>query len=187
MAYAESRDGGVTWTKPEFDFYLWEGKKTNIVWPGRHQAHGPSVFRDPDDPDPARRYKLFTADYGSFDNPEDPVAIQRGRSGIDVAFSRDGIHWTPSPRNPVISDFSSDTGHCAFWDAESGRYIAYVRMRPKPRHVGRTESTDFENWTLPQRVYMPGPEDRKRGWQYYSMSVTPYEGIYIGWASPILS
>ena len=186
MGYAESRDGGKTWDKPKLDIFLWEGKKTNIVWPGRYQVHGPSVFRDPDDPDPARRYKMLTADYGGEDHPEAPLAVQKGRPGIDVAFSPDGINWTACPGNPVISDFKSDTGQSAFWDPESGRYIAYVRLRPKPRHVGRMESEDFENWTLPQRVYVPGPEDNERGWEYYSMSVTPYEGIYVGlvWIFP---
>jgi hypothetical protein len=62
-----------------------------------------------------------------------------------------------------------------------------VRMRLEGhRSVGRTESTDFETWTAPELVYTPTPEDRQRGWQFYGMSVTPYQGLYVGlvWIFP---
>jgi hypothetical protein len=104
-----------------------------------------------------------------------------------VAFSPDGIHWTPAAKNPVLPGFISDTGQCVLWDPGLQKYVAYVRMRSGGRRsVGRTESTDFETWTPPETVYTPGPEDDARGWQFYSLSATLYQGLYIGlvWIFP---
>ncbi|NSW57558.1 MAG: hypothetical protein HPY44_16230 [Armatimonadetes bacterium] len=182
QAYAESDDLGRTWTKPKLGIMSFEGQDTNFVYPGRYWPHGPSVFLDPQDSDPARRYKLFTADYPiPLDSPRN-----NGEPGIDVAFSPDGIHWTPSEHNPVIPGFISDTGQCAFWDPRLERYVAYVRMWSGERCVGRTESLDFEEWSTPELVYSPEPADRRNNWQFYSMSVTPYEGMYVGlvWIFP---
>jgi len=186
MAYAESADGGAQWVKPEFDLFPFEGQPTNIVWPGRYAPHGPSVIRDEHDPDPARRYKLFTADYPALSDMEEI----RAQGGMDVAFSPDGIHWTPSPNNPVLPGFISDTAQCVLWDPALEKYVAYVRMWVDGRRsVGRTESADFETWTPPEVVYTPGPEDVARGWQFYSLSATLYQGIYVGlvWIFPAVA
>jgi hypothetical protein len=186
MAYAESTDRGLHWRKPLLALVEFAGQKTNVVYPGRYSPHGPSVFRDEHDPDPARRYKLFTAD---FPVPVTAEAQTRGPAGIDVAFSPDGIQWTPSARNPVLPGFISDTGQCAFWDADRGRYVAFVRMYiGGQRSVARTESSDFETWSSPVAVYLPSPADRERNWQFYSLSVTPYQGLYVGlvWIFPAL-
>ena len=182
MAYADSIDGGLTWMRPLLDVFLFDAQKTNIVWPGRYYVAGPSVFRDTHDPDPARRYKLFTSDYPTGDAPED-----KGARGIDVGFSPDGIHWTASKKNPVIPGFVSDTTQSAFWDSNVNKYVAYVRLRSGGRRsVGRVESDDFETWTQPRVIYVPTPADSRRGWQYYSLAVTPYEGVYVGlvWIFP---
>jgi len=170
LAYAESHDGGLTWVKPALDLFPFgEHKHTNLVWLPRCQfVAGPCVFRDERDPEPSRRYKLFSSDYG-----ERPG--ERKEPGIYVAFSPDGIHWRPSEHNPVLP-LISDTAHCAFWDQRIGKYVAYVRAKPAKygRAVARTESDDFEHWTLPEICFLP-PR-----FQFYSMGVTPYQGIYIG-------
>ena len=184
MAYAESADYGATWSRPKLGLFPFDGERTNIVWPGRYMVAGPSVFRDAHDPDPARRYKLFLSDYPTGQDAETP---EGGRRGIDVAFSPDGIHWTPSARNPVIPGYVSDTGQCAFRDERLDKYVAYVRIRSGGfRSVARTESHDFESWAEPRVVLTPSAADRGRSWHYYSLSVTPYEGIYIGlvWIFP---
>jgi len=185
VAYAESTDGGVHWTKPELDIVRFKGQKTNIVWPGRYWPHGPSVIRDARDPDPKRRYKLFLGDCPVAPERATP---QKGKLGIDVAFSPDGIHWTPSARNPVLPNFLSDTAQCVLWDPGLQTYVAYVRLRKKDgvRCVGRTDSTNFEDWSPPQRVFEPSREDRAKGWQFYSLSATYYQGLYVGlvWIFP---
>ena len=170
LAYAESTDGGRTWVKPELDLFPFQDhERTNLVWLPMGQAlAGPCVFYDGHDADPARRYKLFTGDYGY-----DPDHAET--KGIHVAFSADGIHWKGSRLNPVAK-FASDTGQCAFWDPQINRYVAYVRAKLENwrRCVARIESEDFEHWTQPEICFHPPV------FQYYSMGVTPYEGIYIG-------
>ena len=181
LAYAESPDAGTTWVKPGLDIHRIQGKPTNIVWPGRNYVAGPSVFIDTHDPNPNRRYKLFTCDYNA--GTERFPAVE----GIYVAWSPDGIHWTGSPRNPVVPGLISDTAQCAFWDRDAKKYVAFVRLRVEGRRsVGMMESRNFENWTEPVVVYSPTQEDVARDWQFYSLSVTPYEGLYVGllWIFP---
>ncbi len=183
LAYAESTDGGVTWHKPELDIHRHEGHPTNIVWPGRYYVAGPSVIRDGSEPDPARRYKLLTADVWVGDMPRD-----RGPQGMSAAFSPDGIHWSDPPGgNPVLPGFNSDTGQSVLRDGSTGRYIAYVRLRSGGRRsVGRMESEDFVHWTPPRLILTPSPEDIRRSWEFYGMSVTRYQGLYVGllWLFP---
>lgn len=172
LCYAESPDQGLTWRKPLFDILPFEGAaKTALVYRPRN-AHlaGPFVLFDQRDPDRARRYKLFTSDYG-----EGPAPAAAAPPGIDVAFSPDGIHWQRSPANPVLP-LLSDTAQSAMWDARIGRYVAFVRMRPRgfARAVGRTESVDFEHWSPPELVLATRPP-----LQFYAMGVTAYQGIQI--------
>ena len=193
LAYAESYDQGQTWAKPQLDLIPFgEHARTNLVLlPPSQVMHGPCVFRDEHEADPAKRYKLFTSSYpdtaylglprcyehrGAFlyaiDKPKLPPGC--GLPGMYVAYSPDGIHW-PTP--PVrVSNLMSDTTQSAFWDARIGKYVAYVRARTSnDRSVARMESDDFETWTEPQVVLEGTPAQC-----LYSMGVTPYEGLYIG-------
>lgn len=172
LSYAESTDQGLTWHKPLFDIYTFEGDaRTAIVYRPRN-AHlaGPFVLFDERDPDPSRRYKLFTSDYG-----KGPAPVDAPPPGIDVAFSPDGLHWRRSLFNPVLP-LLSDTAQSVTWDPRINRYVAFVRMRPRGfgRAVGRTESVDFEHWSPPELVLATRPP-----YQFYSMGVTSYQGIHI--------
>jgi len=155
--YAESAEGGRTWTKPDLGLVEFAGHKSNNIVPGS----GGYIFLDEWDADPTRRYKAFG-------------------NGYHAALSSDGFHWRPLPLKPAM-EVSSDTDHAIFWDGCIGRYVSYVRMRETPpggesgrRAVGRVESSDFEGWSPPELVF-GDPQ-----WHVYSMGVTPYEGIYIG-------
>ncbi len=193
LAYAESLDGGRTWTKPELELIPFGGhRQTNLVMlPPAQVMHGPCVFRDEHEEDPAKRYKLFSSSYPdtaylklprcyehrgqyvySIDKPTLPPNC--GMPGIYVAYSPDGIHWkTPAVR---VSDMMSDTAQSAFWDPRIGKYVAYVRARTNNgRSVARMESDDFEHWTEPV-VVLEGTPERS----LYSMGVNRYEGIYVG-------
>jgi len=193
LAYAESRDAGQTWTKPEFDLIPFgEHKKTNLVMlPPALVFAGPCVFRDEHEPDPAKRYKLFTSSYpdtaylgvpriyehrGAFlfgiENAKLPDGCRK--PGMYVAYSADGIHWNEPPK--WFSGMLSDTTQSAFWDTRFKRYVAYIRARTKnDRSVARMESLDFETWSEPTVVLEGSPSK-----SLYSMGVTPYQGIYIG-------
>ena len=193
LAYAESHDGGATWTKPELGLIPFgDHRLTNIVLlPPSQTMHGPCVFRDTHETDPAKRYKLFTASYPDTAYLGIPrIYEHRGAflyglkdaqlppdcraPGMYVAWSPDGIHW---PEPPVhISDMMSDTTQCAFWDERIGKYVAYVRARTaNDRSVARIDSEDFLTWTEP-RVVLEGTVAQC----IYSMGVTPYQGLYIG-------
>ena len=193
LAYAESRDGGDTWIKPELGLIPFDGaRNTNLVLlPPSQTMHGPCVFRDEHETDPAKRYKLFTASYpdtaylgipriyehrGPYLYATEDARVPEGCDlpGLFVAYSPDGIHW-PTP--PVrVSDMLSDTTQRAFWDARIQRYVAYIRARTaNDRSVARMESADFETWTEPEVVLEGTPEQ-----SIYSMGVTQYEGLYVG-------
>lgn len=75
--HATSKDG-IRWEKPRLDVYRYKGEPTNIVF---WRDHGTGVFKDPRDPNPERRYKMF--------------CTGRAPGGrVHVAFSPDGIQWT---------------------------------------------------------------------------------------------
>jgi hypothetical protein len=181
LAYAESYDGGSTWIKPELDIYLYKGQKSNIIFPGRYYVSGPSVIRDEHDPDPSRRYKLFTCAFAYM------VPLDNGPQGMDVAYSPDGIHFTPSKDNPVIKEYNSDTGQSLIWDQKTNSYAGYIRIRSDIwRSIGITRSKDFEHWTEPRLIYVPTAQDVALNRHFYGLAVTPYEGQYIGlvWIFP---
>jgi hypothetical protein len=94
VCYAES-DDGITFTKPELDLFPYskELPKTNIVLisaGGYGDRYCNSVIVEPDDPDPAKRYKMLYYDFDVMDGREEPV--------VCAAFSPDGIRWTKHPK-----------------------------------------------------------------------------------------
>ncbi len=193
LAYAESLDGGMTWTKPDLDILPYkEHARTNLVMlPPALVFAGPCVFLDVHDLDPSKRYKLFTSSYpdtaylgipriythrGQFLWQDYDAALPEGCGdpGMYVAYSPDGFHWQCSGK--PFSNMLSDTTQSAFWDEGLCKYVAYVRARTENgRSVARMESADFETWSEPQ-VVLEGTQAQS----LYSMGVTPYQGVYIG-------
>lgn len=96
VAYAES-DDGLTFVKPELDLFPYKDhKKTNIVLianGGYGDRYCNSVLVDPNEKDPARRYKMAYYDW----------SVEKGResAGLHVAFSPDGIRWTKHDKGPL--------------------------------------------------------------------------------------
>jgi hypothetical protein len=143
ICYATSRDG-VKWTKPDLNLVEFLGsRKNNLVMQtdkdGNQtaiRAQSILVLHEPDDPDIDRRFKMMIETEG----PYPPNASGR------AFFSPDGIRWTPSKRNPVITHNNEPSGlvrfngcyylnahNINFWDI--GRVLAtYI-------------SYDFETWT----------------------------------------
>ncbi len=82
-------------------------------------ACSPTISVDPDEPDPNRRYKMLFWDFGV--RYYEPGQYMGGC----VAFSPDGIRWTPYPGNPVLvaSDVTDAT-----WDPVERRYIAHFKL-----------------------------------------------------------
>ena len=91
LCYAESRDG-INWVKPNMGLCEYkEVEETNILLSIGFCA---SVIFDPRDPDPYRRYKLVFYERGGMTG--------RVYSGLRLACSPDGIHWTKYPESPII-------------------------------------------------------------------------------------
>lgn len=163
VCYAYSKDG-LHWTKPLLAECPWKGKPSNVVM---HPAHGATVFKDPHEKDPKRRYKMFGSEN-----------INHNRDLMFVSFSEDGIHWGKKIRCPEIRAYG-DTYNNAFWDPRTQQYIGITRMhswpQPSQRLVVRTVSKDFVKWTPNREVYR-GTYKK----QTYSMPTVYYAGIYIG-------
>ncbi len=137
VCYAFSRDG-IHWEKPELGLVEFGGnEKNNILMRGQEMRgmfrgpHGAGVFKDLRESDLARRYKMFFR-----------------AEKMAVAFSPDGVHWD----EPILCreiDAPGDTHNNAFWDPMLGKYVGITRLKTRDniRLVGRTESSDFVNWT----------------------------------------
>jgi len=116
LAYAES-DDGVHWVKPELGLTEFNGsRRNNLLGMPAHLDYtrieplSCFVLHEPEDPDPARRYKM--AVYGRYY----PSAV--GRAAVQMApgnvpssiypfFSADGRTWrlaVPAPKNPWFDE-----------------------------------------------------------------------------------
>lgn len=161
LLYATSRDG-LVWNKPDLGLIDFDGSKHNNIV-ARDTANM-GVFKDPYDPDPARRYKMVH---------------DEGRGNLRVRFSADGIHWDAA-LTPKIAGAVGDTHNNAFFDPHTGNYVLITRLFEGERKVARSESKDFLNWT-PAEVALeslPGEKGRR---QTYCMPSFPYANIYLGY------
>lgn len=153
VCYATSRDG-LQWDKPKLGLVEFEGSKANnLVLTG---SHGAGVFKDPHDPDPNRRYKMFHArDF--------------------LRFSPDGVRWGDRRKCDGIGS-NGDTHNNMLWAPDLKRYVAFVRLRDKgQRIVGRAESADLKRWSRAVEVLRNNRQD-----QAYAMPVFRYANVYLG-------
>ncbi len=132
LCYAVSTDG-VNWEKPELGLVEFNGSKRNNLLP--FEAPGEptscSVLYDPEDPDPARRFKMVTEDHPYY---------------ITASYSHDGIHWKEGPNNPILKHNAIEpTGLIKF----NGCYL----LNGQGGNVGTKRalvtfvSWDFDNWS----------------------------------------
>ncbi|MGZ0167823.1 MAG: hypothetical protein ACKVII_28225 [Planctomycetales bacterium] len=142
--YAESRDG-IRWEKPNLRLYEHGGsKENNIFWTGVG-IHNFAPFLDtrPDCP-PESRFKA--------------LAGTAAEGGLFAFHSPDGIHWSLTRKEPVVTEGAFDSQNLAFWDATAGKYRAYFRTFTegittgkvwKPagyRAIRTASSSDFLSW-----------------------------------------
>ncbi|MBT7842064.1 MAG: hypothetical protein HN742_09335 [Lentisphaerae bacterium] len=127
--------------------------------------------------------------------------------GLSLACSNDGLHWTGYAEN-TLRIGESDTFNNFFYDEKNKQYVAYVRplVHAGPSHVNRCmariESDDMIHWgneqlvldtddadasavgTVNEAKHADGtPYPRGRNKQYYGLTVTPYQDLYLGLAS----
>ena len=132
VCYAVSTDG-LNWEKPELGLVEFNGSKRNNLLPfeARGEPTSCSVLHDPEDPDPARRFKMVTEDHPYY---------------ITASFSHDGIHWKEGPNNPILKHNAIEpTGLIKF----NGCYL----LNGQGGNVGTKRalvtfvSWDFDNWS----------------------------------------
>lgn len=187
--YAESEDG-VTWRKPVLGI-IGNGdcSDTNIVFTGNAGAGAGQVFLDPREADAARRYKMVYCEL-------QPVR------GTCMAFSPDGLHWTPSPDNPMVPGHY-DTRNQIVWDARRGRWLMITRppiwsmrdygligeverkgqriRRNGRRRVAVATSEDLVHWSFPRTVLAADEADMEAGRpDIDSMKVFAYDDLFVG-------
>ena len=175
VAYAYSRDG-INWELPNLGLFEYQGSKNNnIVF---HRGGGnitPGVFKDPVAKDPQSKYKM----------------IYNSGKGVGVAFSPDGIQWTPVPDKKVAR--VSDSPHSVLWDPQLGKYVAHTRHNVREviknkdttawRQVLQSESDDFLKWSTYGVIMKSDEKDPPHNRQFYNMEWMPYEGVYFGFIS----
>ncbi|MDB6133958.1 MAG: hypothetical protein JWM59_2201 [Verrucomicrobiales bacterium] len=111
----------------------------------------PTIFLDPHDPDPARRYKLFWLRTGDPFNPE--------TDGIFAAASADGRQF---PEGVRVLPFLIDNPVVVDWDARVGKYVIFTRTfdydSENQRRITRLETDDpLKPWP-----YLPGDPGKER-------------------------
>jgi len=157
VCYAVSKDG-IVWEKPELGITEFDGsRKNNIVV---REPHGAGIWKDLSDPDPARRYKMFSKE-----------------RHMSVSFSPDGLHWSSFTICPEI-EAAGDTHNNTFWSPHLEKYVGITRLWDGQRIVGRTESVDFLEWTKAVEVFRALPTEQHQ--QTYAMPVFRYANVYLG-------
>ena len=210
VCYATSRDG-IRWEKPELSLVPIEGATpNNIVFPTREMplawGYDPwGVIKDPNETDPARRYKFGM--YQQRPSPEDSnieapnmnrkeknrarktlMRAIEDRHGMYMAFSPDGIHWTLGEEMLVAR--GGDAGSLVY-DPLSQSYLAVTRRyetimdhyilewKKYRRVIALSTSPDFVRWTPLETVLKPDDFDDPTD-QMYVMTPLAYGNQYIG-------
>lgn len=131
VCYAVSTDG-INWEKPNLGLVEYGGNtQNNLVGldPYKQEVISCVVIYDPDDPNPTRRFKMMYEAHGGVNS---------------AAYSRDGLVWTNSPRNPVIRIRFEPTGLIK----HHGLFYAVGHTSDfNKRLLAVHASADFESWT----------------------------------------
>ena len=172
LCYAES-DDGVNWRRPVLSRFDFEGSKENNII--LELPAGDTVFynviKDPDDPNPLRRYKALGFQKANKAARSD---FKQGTTGVTVNFSADGIDWPDEPILVLTTDEITDAD-CLLphRDPDSGKWTAFLRPRtnPKRRFLGFSTSEDFIHWTNPKMLLTPDAGDDEYS-EFYALAAT---------------
>jgi hypothetical protein len=192
LYYAQSTDG-LRWEKPGLGKLRIDGHDTNTVfsYPPYEMASCNSVLLDLAETDPSRRFK--TVYYQRYRNANVPKRTPRGphAAGLGIAFSPDGIDWTPYAGNPILPNWGSDV-EILTYDPIARTYVLYGRAEwpwnsPHPKFDGwfapiwpdqppgiwgtrrciyRLTSPDCLEWSEPELVFAPDQNDNLQDGHY---------------------
>lgn len=162
LLYATSKDG-LAWERPALGLHKFDGSAANNVV--ARDTPNVGVFKDPHDPDIARRYKMV------YD-----VGLGKPR----VRFSADGVHWGEPVEALGFSAYHGDTHNNAFWDDRLKKYLWFTKLYLGERLVARFESDDFIHWKNSGMVLRSSVDEGKSS-QTYCLPVFRYGNIYLGY------
>ena len=181
ICVAESRDGGITFRKPNIGKYEYNGTKNNNIIFDRTEKpiDNFSVFYDknPACPKEERFKALCEINYGG----NDPRGTQ-----LHYYASEDGLDFKMMYVLPVRGTF--DTYNVMVWDENTEQYFLYYRAFHTPegedrlswkgarpdwlRHIRVATSKDFRNWTEHGRISF---EEGQEIYQLYTNQITKYD------------
>ncbi len=141
ICYAYS-DDGFSWVKPPLGLVHEGGHDTNIILGSETYGSvwGLSVFEDPLEEDPARRYKGFHV----MVPPGYAVANEQPGAHVRLGYSPDGVHWTVASERPTVGRGGTRIGDSAVpaFDPGTGTYLMFTRHpwmglppRTRPLHA----------------------------------------------------
>lgn len=175
MCYAESEDG-VHWTKPDLGLVEFNGNRKNNICLIESDPHSLSrvndflsVIYEPDEPDPARRYKCAYIAHMPIDEVRggcSPLGPKESRwCAVVCATSADGLRWR------VLGDRPANSGGERFEVAGlyrfggfyylTGQLISPWTWLADGRDVGRVmlafRSPDFQHWSRAKALAFARP------------------------------
>lgn len=167
--YATSQDG-IIWEKPSLDIY----PNTNIVRKERRDST--TVWQDLEEPDPQRRYKIFTVAerYSTF-------------CKMHIHASPDGIHWG----QPLVTSSPCGDRSTVFWNPFRKVWVYSIRGDSSVGRDRRYWETSNTNLTTTWKAGEPGwwvgadrldtaRDDMKVTTQLYSLDAVAYESLMLG-------
>ena len=190
--YAESSDG-FHWERPELGRVEYAGSKDNnilFVCDQVGSSYGyMNVMRDPNGSD-EERYKAIgiTAKFEVDGQPASRAEVMELRAKREAAgdageiganitsqvvvtagVSADGYSWTHLPEPIMAPPFLLDTQNILTYDADSGKYVIYLRSgRERRRAVSRYEADTFRGpWDNHLMVLTAEPDDPP-DWDIYA-------------------
>lgn len=208
--YAYS-DDGLTWVKPPMGIVRENGQDTNIVYGSETYGNvwGMSVFEDPLEAEPARRYKGIHVTMP----PGGKVASEQPGARVRLATSSDGQNWAPSAQDPEFGSQGGRIGDAMFpsFDPDSRTYILTTRhpqmgiaprdRNPFARELGgspgydavvgaanrrarrrifQAYSRDFMHWSEPRLILAPDPDLDNLDDAFYCMIPHRLGGQWVG-------
>ena len=107
-------------------------RRTGVKLPG---GQFPTIFLDPHERDPAKKYKLFHLEFA------EPFDL--AKHGVFASYSADGVHFTKVGR---VFPFFTDNPTVVHWDGRINKYVVYTRAfdygSENQRRIGRIETDD---------------------------------------------
>ena len=174
----ETRDG-ITWTRPSLGIHEWNGSTDNniVMTSDEHLFDNFLVFWDENPDCPAEERVKATSMMERKD-----LALSEGRRELWCYTSPDGIHfkkgWKMTDSSEPMGGIF-DSSNVAFWDAERGKYMGFVRgLHDGPgrgtagglRDIRYMESTDFRTWTNFRVLDFGGSDD----YELYTNNISRY-------------